>query len=109
MQDINKAAAEIEKALLDGMYLAVGLGILGFQKAQVLRVELTRQLEAQRGQYESYLATAREQAEGQVQALRTQLAPYESYLATAREQAQGQVQALRTQLADLARGTAGLG
>jgi hypothetical protein len=83
VQDINKAAAEMEKVLIEGMYLAVGLAILGFQRAQVLRVELTRQLEAQ-------------------------LEPYEGYLATAREQAESQVQALRTQLADLARG-AGLG
>jgi hypothetical protein len=45
--DINKAAADLNHALREGAYVAVGLGVLGFQRAQVRRVELTRQLEAQ--------------------------------------------------------------
>jgi hypothetical protein len=44
---MNKAAAELNSALKDGVYVAVGLGVLGFQRAQVHRVEWTRQLEAQ--------------------------------------------------------------
>ena len=32
-------------ALKDGAYVAIGLGVLGFQRAQVQRVELTKQLE----------------------------------------------------------------
>lgn len=71
--DINKAATEINNALRDGAYVAVGLGVLGFQRAQVHRVELTKQIEAQLGDWEEFLATAREQAETQVHALRTQL------------------------------------
>jgi hypothetical protein len=43
--DINKAAADIGQALKDGAYVAIGLGVLGFQRAQVQRVELTKQLE----------------------------------------------------------------
>jgi hypothetical protein len=43
--DINKAAADLSQALKDGVYVAIGLGVLGFQRAQVRRVELTRQLE----------------------------------------------------------------
>lgn len=44
--DVNKAAADISQALKDGVYVAIGLGVLGFQRAQVRRVELTRQLES---------------------------------------------------------------
>ena len=44
--DVNKAAADISQALKDGVYVAIGLGVLGFQRAQVQRVELTRQLES---------------------------------------------------------------
>lgn len=45
--DVDKAAAELNKALREAAYVAVGLGVIGFQKAQVRRVELTRQLESQ--------------------------------------------------------------
>jgi hypothetical protein len=45
--DLNKAAAEFNNALKDGAYVAVGLGVLGFQRAQAQRVEWTRQLENQ--------------------------------------------------------------
>ena len=45
--DINKAAADVNNALKEGAYVAVGLGVLGFQRAQVRRVELTKQLESQ--------------------------------------------------------------
>lgn len=72
--DINKAAADINKAIKDGAYIAIGLGVLGFQRAQVQRVELTKQLESQlehlttlpgslNGQAEGYAQTARSQAE----------------------------------------------
>jgi uncharacterized membrane protein YccC len=44
--DIQKAAADLNKALKDGAYVAVGLGVLGFQRAQVQRVELAKQLDA---------------------------------------------------------------
>ncbi len=68
--DINKAATDINNAVRETAYVAVGLGVLGFQKAQVQRVELTKQLEAQLGnlpttinsKVEAYLGTAREQA-----------------------------------------------
>ncbi len=49
--DVNKAAAELSQALKDGVYVAIGLGVLGFQRAQVRRVELTRQLEGWLGQH----------------------------------------------------------
>jgi len=44
--DINKATAEFNKALKDGAYVAVGLGVLGFQRAQVQRVEMAKQLDS---------------------------------------------------------------
>jgi hypothetical protein len=79
--DINKAAAELNKVLKEGAYTAIGLGVMGFQRAQVHRVELTRQLEAQRralgtlpnnlnSQVDGYAQSARSKAE----ATRTQLA-----------------------------------
>jgi hypothetical protein len=48
--DVNQVAADLGKALEDGVYIAIGLGVLGFQRAQVRRVELTRQLEGWWGQ-----------------------------------------------------------
>ncbi len=70
--DVEKAAADFNEALKDAAYVAVGLGVLGFQRAQVQRVELMKQLESQvdglselsrtvNAQAERYLATAREQ------------------------------------------------
>lgn len=68
--DINKAATDVNKALKDGAYIAIGLGVLGFQRAQVQRVELTKQIEEQLSQLrslptqaETYAQTARTQAE----------------------------------------------
>ena len=45
--DLNKAAEDLADALKEGAYIVVGLGVLGFQRAQVQRVELTKQFEAQ--------------------------------------------------------------
>jgi hypothetical protein len=72
--DIDKVATDIETALRDGAYVAIGLGVLAFQRAQVRRAELTRQLEDQIGPLDEYFASAREQAESQVHALRTYVA-----------------------------------
>jgi predicted nucleic acid-binding Zn-ribbon protein len=68
--DLEKAAADFNQALKDAAYVAVGLGVLGFQRAQVQRVELTKQIESQiaalsalptslNGQVETYIAAAR--------------------------------------------------
>lgn len=45
--DLEKAAADVNRALREAAYVAVGLGVLGFQRAQVQRVELMKQLESQ--------------------------------------------------------------
>ncbi|MDA8044867.1 MAG: hypothetical protein M0Z30_06465 [Actinomycetota bacterium] len=82
--DLDKAAADLNKAVRDAAYVAVGLGVIGFQKAQVQRVELSKQLEAQM----AGLATFGEQLNGQA----------EPYI----EAAQKQVADLRDQLTKLA-------
>ena len=105
--DVNKAAADFNQALKEGAYVAVGLGVLGFQRAQVRRVEVTKQLtewakavEAQIGaadfgsQVEAYAKLARSQAETAREELAQQLGEQLSaasklvgvQLATAREQ-----------------------
>jgi hypothetical protein len=106
--DVNKAAADFNQALKEGAYVAVGLGVLGFQRAQVRRVELTKQLnelarllEAQLGQMgelgsqvETYAKLARSQADTAREELGQQVGEQLSaatkmfgvQLATAREQ-----------------------
>ena len=37
---------DIAKTVRDGLYIGIGLGVIAFQKAQVQRVELRKQLEA---------------------------------------------------------------
>jgi hypothetical protein len=39
--------ADLTKTLKDAAYITVGLGVIGFQKAQVRRQELRKQLESQ--------------------------------------------------------------
>jgi hypothetical protein len=45
--DLNQAADDLVEAFKEGTYIMVGLGVIAFQRAQVQRVELTKQLEAQ--------------------------------------------------------------
>jgi len=79
--DLGKAAADFNNALKEGAYVAVGLGVLGFQRAQVQRVELTKNLEAQWEQLGELPNTINAQVEGlastvraQAETVRTQLA-----------------------------------
>jgi hypothetical protein len=44
--EINKLVAETEKSVRDGAYVVVGLGVLGFQRAQVRRRELIKLLQS---------------------------------------------------------------
>jgi ElaB/YqjD/DUF883 family membrane-anchored ribosome-binding protein len=85
--DINKTAADFNEALKEGAYVAVGLGVLGFQRAQVLRNEWARQLESQweqlsrlsatlNSQFEEYAQTARTQGESSRTQWSEQLAEY---------------------------------
>jgi hypothetical protein len=87
--EIPEAAAQLGKALLDGAYVAIGLAVLWFQRAQVHRVELQRQVEA-------YLAGLREQAQDP--------ARVGTLAAGAVEELDLRLEAVREQLASVARG-----
>ena len=52
---------DVTKTLKDAAYVAVGIGVMAFQKSQVRRVELTKQFEAQRKQLEGQAVEAKEQ------------------------------------------------
>ena len=81
--DLNKAAADVNHALKEGAYIAVGLGVLGFQRAQVRRVELAKQLEAQRAELAKQLESQRQQFSRLPETLSAQ---FENYSQTARSQ-----------------------
>jgi hypothetical protein len=55
---------DVTKTLKDAAYVAVGLGVIGFQRAQVRRVELAKQFEGQRKEIEAQLADVRSQLAG---------------------------------------------
>lgn len=80
--DVNKAAADLNQAVKEGAYVAVGLGVLGFQRAQVRRVELTKQLSGLAKTVESQLGGAYPQS---IQDLGSQV---EAYAKLARAQAE---------------------
>ncbi|MFP5328185.1 MAG: hypothetical protein ACLGHT_11970 [Acidimicrobiia bacterium] len=63
----------LKNNIKDAFYVAVGFGVIGFQKAQVRRVELERQLKEQARDLEAQTETLRKQFEEQVGGLRTQL------------------------------------
>ena len=70
--NVEKAAADFNHTLKEAGYVAVGLGVLGFQRAQVQRVELMKQLETQLNALSGFSQTVNQQAG--------------TYLTTAREQ-----------------------
>lgn len=72
--DVEKAAADFNDALREAAYVAVGLGVLGFQRAQVQRVELMNQLEAQLTALASFSQSLNQQAETYLTSAREQLA-----------------------------------
>jgi len=63
----------VQKNLKDAFYVTVGLGVIGFQKAQVRRRELTKQVETQLKSAETQLSTQRKKVEEQVVAGAEQL------------------------------------
>jgi DNA repair exonuclease SbcCD ATPase subunit len=118
--DVNKAATDLTNALKEAAYVAVGLGVLGFQRAQVQRVELTKQLEEQLRNLPSpidgYAQLAKEQAATARALVAEQLASLsksvEEALAPVRdqlglpdlsEQIETQWAGIRAQLTDLAK------
>jgi hypothetical protein len=87
--DLNKLAEDLGDALKEGAYIVVGLGVLGFQRAQVRRVELTKQFEAQAEQMKTFAGSF-----GSV---------VESLMESAREQGEAARGQMPDQLTDLAR------
>jgi hypothetical protein len=79
--DLSKAVADFNNAVKEGAYVAVGLGVLGFQRAQVQRVELIKQLEAQWEQLGALPTTVNAQFEGLAQSARTQAETVRTQLA----------------------------
>lgn len=59
--------AELSKNLKDAGYVGIGLGVIAFQRAQVFRVDLEKQLKAQLGDTRAQVAKGREAVEAQVQ------------------------------------------
>ncbi len=94
---------DLKKTIQDAAYVAVGIGVIGFQRAQVRRQELKKQLEAQRQQLETQVVEARSQVqklvkdvEGRVQPLRTEVEQrFTTFEERLPEQARGLVQQAR--------------
>ncbi|HMC39998.1 MAG TPA: hypothetical protein VKI19_10080 [Acidimicrobiales bacterium] len=105
--DLEKATADFNNALKEAAYVAVGLGVLGFQRAQVQRVELTKQIEAQLAALSSFSTTFNSQLETYVKAARGQLAELRAQLVKVSSEALPSelpdAAAVRTQLTDLAK------
>lgn len=76
--DLEKAAAEIGGALREATYAVVGLGVLGFQRAQVRRVALAHQLSEQMGELartvDEALAPVRREIDGHLDEIEGRLA-----------------------------------
>jgi uncharacterized membrane-anchored protein YhcB (DUF1043 family) len=66
---------DLSKTAKDALYVTVGLGVIAFQKAQVRRQELSKQLDEQRKQFETQAAEAREQFAKLIEGLEQQFQP----------------------------------
>src|SRR5580704_5847498 len=66
----------VTDTIKDAAYVTIGFGVLGFQKAQVRRVELTKQLETQKAQLETQIAEGRKAVSGLAAQLEGYVAPY---------------------------------
>ena len=65
--------ADVRNAARDAAYIAVGLGVLGFQRAQVRRRELQQQVEAQLAGTGEQLQKLTKQVEGHITPVIAQL------------------------------------
>jgi uncharacterized protein HemX len=93
----SQEMADVTKTLKDAAYVVVGLGVLGFQQAQVRRRELQEQLEEQRKQLQTQLTEARQQ----VGKLFTQI---EERFQPVVDEIDGRLDELETRLPEQARG-----
>jgi ElaB/YqjD/DUF883 family membrane-anchored ribosome-binding protein len=91
--------ADVTKTVKDAAYVTVGLGVLAFQKAQVARRDLTKQVETQLNQTSEQVKDLSKKVEGRIQPALAQLeltVPAQAkdlvkQARTAAEQLQGQV------------------
>lgn len=72
--EIEKAVNDLGSAVKEAAYVAVGLGVLGFQRAQVQRVELTKQIESQLSGLGDLSASLNSALEAYLDTLRDQIA-----------------------------------
>ena len=90
LTNINTLSKEVGNFARDAAYVAVGLGVLGFQRVQVQRVELKNKLE-QNYSIDEHLSGVRHEVskgvkqldellESAVQFVETSLAPFEEQL-----------------------------
>ena len=68
----------VTDTIKDAAYVTIGFGVLGFQKAQVRRVELTKQLDEQRSVLEAQLAEGRKSVAALAGQVETYVAPVRS-------------------------------
>ena len=66
---------DLKKTVQDAAYVVVGLGVIGFQRAQVRRQELRKQLVAQRQQLETQVDEARTQVQKLVKDVEERVQP----------------------------------
>ena len=66
--------ADLKKFVKDAGYVTVGLGVIGFQRAQVRRQELQKQFESQREELRKQFESQRHELEAQLEEARTQFA-----------------------------------
>ncbi len=98
--------ADVTKTVKDAAYVTVGLGVLAFQKAQVGRRELTKQVETQLNETTEQVKGLAKKVEGRIQPVLGQIE--EAVPAQAKDlvkQARTAAEDLRGQLQGQLRGT----
>ncbi len=98
---------DVTTTLKDAAYVTVGLGVLGFQKAQVRRVELMKQLADQRKVLEAQLNEvgnlAGSQVTGTTAVVKELAKDLDARLVPVRQQVEERIDALEERLPDQAR------
>lgn len=98
---------DVTTTLKDAAYVTVGLGVLGFQKAQVRRVELMKQLADQRRLLEAQLNEvgnlAGSQVTGTTAVVKELAKDLDARLVPVRQQVEERIDALEERLPDQAR------
>jgi uncharacterized protein HemX len=95
---------DVTQSFKDAAYVAVGFGVIGFQKAQVRRQEMNRQLRQQRQQFgdlvkglDGAVQPVRQQIEGRLDQLEGRLpGQARDVVRTARSLAKGTEEQVRT-------------